>query len=48
MKLWSDVYENEYALRLAIASTADDYATLGESFLATPDPNARYQCCYRI
>jgi hypothetical protein len=42
MQLWSNAYENEYALRLAIASAADEYGTLGDSFLARTDPNARY------
>jgi hypothetical protein len=42
MELWSNAYENEYALRLAIASADDDYGTLGDSFLARTDPNVRY------
>src|SRR5205823_9417035 len=41
-QLWSNAYENEYALRLAIASAADDYAILVDSFLARTDPKARY------
>ena len=39
---WSNAYENEYVLRLAIASADDYYGTLGDSFLARTDPNVRY------
>ena len=39
IQLWSNVYESEYALRLAIAS-ADDNSE--ESFLVKTDPKARY------
>jgi hypothetical protein len=34
--------KNEYSLRSAIASADDHYGTLGDSFLARTDPNARY------
>jgi hypothetical protein len=39
IQLWSNVYESEYALRLAIA-TADENSE--ELFLAKTDPKARY------
>jgi hypothetical protein len=39
IQLWSNVYESEYALRLAIAA-ADDNSE--ESFLVKTDPKARY------
>jgi hypothetical protein len=42
MQLWSNVYENEYALRLVITTAADNYDKLKDSFLATTNPNARY------
>jgi hypothetical protein len=38
IQLWSNVFESEYALRLAIAA-ADNSE---EFFLAKTDPNARY------
>ena len=39
IQLWSNVYESEYALRLAIAA-ADENSE--ELFLAKTDPKARY------
>ena len=39
IQLWSNAYENEYALRLAIAA-ADNNSE--ESFLSKTDPKARY------
>jgi hypothetical protein len=39
IQLWSNVYESEYALRLAIAAGRDNSE---ESFLAKTDPRARY------
>ena len=42
MQLWSNAYENEYALRLVITTAADNYDKLKDSFLATTNPNARY------
>ena len=39
IQLWSNAYESEYALRLAIA-TADNNSE--ESFLSKTDPKARY------
>jgi hypothetical protein len=39
IQLWSNVYESEYALRLAIAA-ADDRSE--DLFLAKTDPNAKY------
>jgi hypothetical protein len=42
IQLWSNVYESEYALRLAIAS-ADDNSE--ESFLAKTDPKANSYSC---
>ena len=39
IQLWSNLYENEYALRLAIAA-ADDHSQ--DLFLAKTDPNAKY------
>jgi hypothetical protein len=41
MQPWSNPYENEYALRLAIASTDNDYKSQ-ELFLARTNPKARY------
>jgi hypothetical protein len=38
IQLWSNLYEREYALRLAIAA-ADDHS---EDLLAKTDPNAKY------
>ena len=40
IQLWSNVYESDYALRLAVAAADDD--TSEELFLAKTDPNARY------
>src|SRR2546428_5170910 len=40
IQLWSNVYESEYALRLAVAAADDD--TSEELFLVKTDPNARY------
>ena len=40
IQLWSNVYESDYALRLAVA--ADDDDTSEELFLAKTDPNGRY------
>lgn len=42
MQLWSNAYENEYALRLVLVISPDDYEKLEDSFLARTDPNARY------
>jgi hypothetical protein len=42
MQLWSNIYENEYALRLVITTAADNYDKLKDSFLATTNSNARY------
>jgi hypothetical protein len=42
MQLWSNVYENEYALRLTIANADDDYDKLDDTFVTRTDPNARY------
>jgi len=39
IQLWSNPYESEYALRLAIAAV-DDYSE--DLFLAKTDPNAKY------
>ena len=39
IQLWSNLYESEYALRLAIAA-ADDRSE--DLFLAKTDPNANY------
>lgn len=39
IQLWSNLYESEYALRLAIAA-ADDYSE--DLFVARTDPNAKY------
>lgn len=42
MQLWSNAYENEYALRLTIANADDDYDKLEHTFVTRTDPNARY------
>jgi hypothetical protein len=42
MQLWSNAFENEYALRLVIRAADDDYDKLEGSFLARTDLNARY------
>jgi hypothetical protein len=39
IQLWSNLYESEYALRLAIAAV-DDYSE--DLFLAKTDPNTKY------
>jgi hypothetical protein len=39
IQLWSNIYESEYALRLAIAA-ADNNSE--ESFVSKTDPKARY------
>src|SRR4051794_27554141 len=41
IQLWANVYENEYALRLALSS-ADDNDNSEDIFIARTDPNARY------
>ncbi|NAL77600.1 hypothetical protein [Nitrososphaera sp. AFS] len=41
IQLWSNPYENEYALRLAITSADNDYKSQ-EPFLARTNPKARY------
>ena len=41
MQLWSNAYENEYALRLAVSATDYDYRSQ-EFFLARTDPRVRY------
>ena len=33
MQLWSNAYENEYALRLTIANADDDYDKLEDTFV---------------
>ena len=33
MQLWSNAYENEYALRLTTANADDDYDKLEDTFL---------------
>jgi hypothetical protein len=42
MQLWSNAYENEYALRLTIANADDDYDKMEDTFVTRTDPNARY------
>jgi hypothetical protein len=41
MQLWTNPYENEYALRLAVAAI-DDRDKAEETFFARTDPKARY------
>lgn len=41
IQLWANVYENEYALRLALSS-ADDDDISEDIFIARTDPKARY------
>jgi predicted chitinase len=41
MQLWSNPYENEYALRLAITSADSDYKSQ-ELFIARTNPKAKY------
>lgn len=41
LQLWANVYENEYALRLALSS-ADDDDDSDDIFIARTDPKARY------
>jgi hypothetical protein len=41
IQLWANVYENEYALRLALSS-ADDNDISEDIFIARTDPKARY------
>jgi hypothetical protein len=42
IQLWTNAYENEYALRLVTAAAADDYDKVEDSFLARTDPHARF------
>ena len=41
IQLWANVYENEYALRLALSSS-DDNDNSEDIFIARTDPKARY------